>query len=75
MPQEAQRATALPLPAEGPQVLKLGTVEMTDTWKEGDSTFVRIVTRPDFGNWVGAQGGAGPGRAGHAAGAWELSGG
>ena len=40
------------------QVLKLGTVEMTETWRQGDSTFVRLVTRPDFANWVpkGVQG-------------------
>ena len=40
------------------QVLKLGTVEMTETWRQGDSTCVRLVTRPDFANWVpkGVQG-------------------
>ena len=42
------------------QVLKLGTVEMSDVWSEGESTFVRLVTRPDFGSWVpkGVQGSA-----------------
>lgn len=34
------------------QVLKLGAMEMTDVRREGESTFVRMVTRPDFGNWV-----------------------
>lgn len=34
------------------KVLKLGTMEMTETWREGESTFVRLVTRPDFGSWV-----------------------
>ncbi len=31
---------------------------MTETWRQGDSTFVRLVTRPDFANWVpkGVQG-------------------
>lgn len=27
-------------------------VEMTDVWRQEESTFVRLVTRPDFGNWV-----------------------
>lgn len=34
------------------QVLKIGQLEFNDLWHEGASSFVRMVTKPEFGSWV-----------------------
>lgn len=34
------------------QVLKIGQLEFNDLWHEGPSSFVRMVTKPEFGSWV-----------------------
>ncbi|PRW59437.1 hypothetical protein C2E21_2158 [Chlorella sorokiniana] len=34
------------------KVLKIGQLEFQDCWHEGSSTFVKIVTKPEFGSWV-----------------------
>lgn len=38
------------------QVLKIGQLEFNDLWHEGASSFVRMVTKPEFGSWVSACG-------------------
>ena len=32
--------------------LKLGVYRFRDTWEEGGSTFVRLVTKPEIASWV-----------------------
>jgi hypothetical protein len=34
------------------QALKIGQLEFKEMWREGGSSFVRIVTKPEFGSWV-----------------------
>ncbi|KAL4425872.1 hypothetical protein ABPG75_009888 [Micractinium tetrahymenae] len=34
------------------KVLKIGQLEFNDLWHEGSSSFVRMVTKPEFGSWV-----------------------
>ena len=34
------------------QVLDLGEVEWTDSWKEGNKRYHKLVTRPDYERWV-----------------------
>lgn len=34
------------------KVLKIGQLEFNDLWHEGASSFVRMVTKPEFGSWV-----------------------
>ncbi len=38
------------------QVLKIGQLEFNDLWHEGASSFVRMVTKPEFGSWVSYMG-------------------
>lgn len=39
----------LPLAAHTGQTLKIGQIEFREMWEEGSSTFVRTVTKPEFG--------------------------
>ncbi|KAI3438551.1 hypothetical protein D9Q98_000979 [Chlorella vulgaris] len=32
--------------------LKIGQLEFSDLWREGGSTYVRMITKPEFGSWV-----------------------
>lgn len=34
------------------KVLKIGQLEFNDLWREGNSSFVRMITKPEFGSWV-----------------------